>query len=356
VAVAIPRSADQIIALLAVLKSGAAYLPIDLANPPDRITYMLTHVQPDLVITTARNVSDLPAAAMQANPATCLVLDSPAVRTALRSCATADITDAQRREPLRPGHPAYLLYTSGSTGRPKGVVMPHTGIVNYISWVLDSYRVTASDRILYKASVSFDVSVWETFTPLVAGATLVIARPDGQREPGYLAALIRDQRVTIAEFVPSMLQLFLAEPAAAQCTTLREVISGGEALTAGIRDQFLRVLPRAQLSNGYGPTECCIGVVTRHCPPDMTESRIPIGTPRWNNRVFVLDGGLRPVPSGVAGELYVAGMQLARGYLGRAGLTAERFVACPFGGPGQRMYRTGDLVRWSAGGELEFLG
>ncbi|HZR50545.1 MAG TPA: amino acid adenylation domain-containing protein, partial [Streptosporangiaceae bacterium] len=352
VAVAIPRSADQIIALLAVLKSGAAYLPIDLANPPDRITYMLTHVQPVAVLTARSTAAGIPGDAPR------IVLDDPEIGAALDALDGSDVTDADRGAVLRPGNPAYVIYTSGSTGRPKGVVMPHTGIVNYISWVRSGYPIVAADRLLLTAPVSFDVSVWETFTPLIAGATLVIARPDAQREPGYLAALIRDQRVTIVGFVPSALQLFLAEPAAAECTTLREVVSGGEPLTAGIRDQFLRVLPRAQLRNDYGPTETTVAC-TEFCVTAGEQAPgvvLPIGRPVWNVRAFVLDRGLGPVPSGVAGELYIAGPGLARGYLGRAGLTAERFVACPFGGPGQRMYRTGDLVRWSAGGELEFLG
>jgi acyl-coenzyme A synthetase/AMP-(fatty) acid ligase/acyl carrier protein len=190
----------------------------------------------------------------------------------------------------------------------------------------------------------------------------VVARPDGQRDPAYLARLIRDQLVTVAAFVPSMLRVFLAEPGAAECVSLRQVRSGGEELSATIMNQLFDVLPRARLHNGYGPTEVTVGLFSRECLPGNQAARIPVGGPDWNMRAYVLDDGLRPVPAGVRGELYVAGPQLARGYLGRPTLTAERFVACPFGAAGERMYRTGDLVRWAvqgaadAGAELVFLG
>ncbi|MYZ10206.1 amino acid adenylation domain-containing protein, partial [Streptomyces sp. SID2999] len=245
--------------------------------------------------------------------------------------------------------------TSGSTGRPKGVTVPHAGIANRLRWMQDAYRLTGEDRVLQKTPSSFDVSVWEFFWPLITGATLVVARPEGHQDPAYLAALIREQGVTTAHFVPSMLRAFLDEPAAARCTGLRQVMSSGEALSAPLAARFHRVLPGSRLHNLYGPTEASVDVTAHEVPADP--ATVPIGRPVWNTRTYVLDAGLKPVPPGVAGELYLAGAQLARGYLNRPGLTAERFVADPHAEkPGARMYRTGDLARWTPAGELEYLG
>jgi nonribosomal peptide synthetase DhbF len=350
VAVAMDRSPELVVALLAVLKSGAAYLPVDPGYPAERIEFMLAEAGPVAVLTTGPASEHLPADVRR------VLLDDPAVATELGHWPAADLTAADRAGPVHSGSPAYVIYTSGSTGRPKGVLVSHAGIVNYLARQHAEFGLTAADRFLHKASISFDASAWEIFVPLTMGATVVIARPDGQRDPAYLARLIRDQRVTVAAFVPSMLRVFLAEPGAAECVSLRQVRSGGEELSAVIRDQLYEVLPGAQLHNGYGPTEVTVGLFSRECPADDSSARVPIGRPDWNTRAYVLDAGLRPVPAGVRGELYVAGPQLARGYLGRPALTAERFVACPFGAAGQRMYRTGDLVRWNPDGELVFIG
>jgi amino acid adenylation domain-containing protein len=350
VAVAMDRSPELVVALLAVLKSGAAYLPVDPGYPADRIEFMLAEASPVAVLTT-RSAAERLSAGVHL-----VLLDDPAVATELRHLPAGDLTAADRAGAVHADSPAYVIYTSGSTGRPKGVLVSHVGIVNYLARQHAEFGLTGSDRFLHKASISFDASAWEIFVPLTMGATVVIARPDGQRDPAYLARLIRDQRVTVAAFVPSMLRVFLAEPGAAECATLRQVRSGGEELSAVIRDQLYEVLPGAQLHNGYGPTEVTVGLFSRECPADDPSARVPIGGPDWNTRAYVLDGGLRPVPAGVRGELYVAGPQLARGYLGRPALTAERFVACPFGAAGQRMYRTGDLVRWNPDGELVFIG
>ena len=253
-----------------------------------------------------------------------------------------------------PAHPAYVMYTSGSTGRPKGVTITHAAIVNRLVWMRAEYDLHAGDVVLQKTPYVFDLSVWEFFGPLTCGARMVLAEPGGHQDPSYLARLIQDRGVTVAHFVPSMLQAFLGEPSAEECTGLRLVFCGGESLTAELRDRFHDVLD-AELHNLYGPTEAAVDV-TASPAPRADGPTVPIGRPVWNTRAYVLDAGLEPVPAGVTGELYLAGVQLARGYVGRARLTAERFVACPFGGPGERMYRTGDLVRWRADGNLEFVG
>ncbi|MFF0383225.1 non-ribosomal peptide synthase/polyketide synthase [Streptomyces sp. NPDC004286] len=339
VAVALPRSVALVVTLLAVHRAGAAYLPLDPAHPADRLAHMLTDADPACLVTG--DGIDLP--------------DTGTPRLHVDADGTPeDPADAPLPTSYDPRHPAYVIYTSGSTGRPKGVVVPHVGIVNRLLWMQDAYELTPEDRVLQKTPAGFDVSVWEFFWPLITGATLVVARPEGHQDPIYLATLIREQGVTTAHFVPSMLRAFLDEPAAAHCTGLRQVMSSGEALPAPLAARFHHVLPGSRLHNLYGPTEASVDVTATEIGPGVTT--VPIGRPVWNTRAYVLDAGLGPVPLGVAGELYLAGNQLARGYLNRSGLTAERFVADPFGAPGARMYRTGDLARWTPAGELEYLG
>ncbi|WP_326594000.1 non-ribosomal peptide synthetase [Streptomyces sp. NBC_01294] len=349
VAVMMHRSVDLVVALLAVVKAGGAYVPVDPDYPADRITYVLTDAQPLLVLTSTDLVSRL----TDGHPPH-VVVDDPRTTTALEGLQGTDPADTERRAPLLPAHPTYVIYTSGSTGRPKGVAVPHAGIVNWLTWMQGAYNVTPSDRVLQKTPFGFDVSVREFFWPLLQGATLVVAKPSGHRDPGYLAELIQRERVTIAHFVPSLLQVFLREPAAAACTDLRAVFCSGEALPSDIAGQFRNVLD-VPLHNLYGPTEASVEVTAWTCDSDTSGSSVPIGRPVWNTQVYVLDAALGPVPVGVAGELYLAGIQLARGYLERPGLTAERFVANPFT-PGERMYRTGDLARWNVHGQIEYLG
>ncbi|HWH00004.1 MAG TPA: amino acid adenylation domain-containing protein, partial [Pilimelia sp.] len=316
VAVALPRSVELVVALLAVLKAGAAYLPIDPDLPPERVAFMVADAAP------------------------VLVLDDPGQVRDVGAWPDTAPGDGPRGAALDPRHPAYVIYTSGSTGRPKGVQVPHAGIVNRLLWMQHEYRLGAGDVVVQKTPASFDVSVWEFFWPLVTGATLVVARPDGHRDPAYLAGLIQRAGVSTVHFVPSMLRAFLAEPAAAGCTRLRRVICSGEALPAELVTAFHEVLGHAgvELHNLYGPTEASVDVTYQPCPAQVAAGAVPIGRPVWNTRVYVLDGWLSPQPPGVPGELYLAGVQLARGYQGRAGLTAQRFVADPFGAPGSRMY------------------
>ncbi|WP_279629203.1 non-ribosomal peptide synthase/polyketide synthase [Amycolatopsis thailandensis] len=339
VAVAVPRSAELMVALLAVLKAGAAYLPIDLDYPAERLEFMLADSGARLVLSEPGTASRIPSVAGLTQV------------SVTGESATDDVPGVA----AGPDNAAYLIYTSGSTGRPKGVAVSHRAIVNRLAWMQHEYRLTASDRVLQKTPSSFDVSVWEFFWALCEGATVVLAEPDGHRDPAYLARLIREREITTLHFVPSMLAAFLgSEPAPDDLGSLRRVFSSGEALTGETVARW-RSLTGVPLHNLYGPTEAAVDVTFF----DTTAAEgggVPIGRPVWNTRTHVLDACLRPVPDGVAGELYLAGVQLARGYHGRPGLTAERFVADPFGEPGQRLYRTGDLVRRRADGEIEYLG
>ncbi|WP_261340688.1 non-ribosomal peptide synthase/polyketide synthase [Amycolatopsis orientalis] len=342
VAAAVPRSAELMVALLGVLKAGAAYLPIDLDYPADRVGYMLADSGARLIVSEPGTASRIPDADGLTRVS---VTDEP---------VTGDV----QGEPAKADDAAYLIYTSGSTGRPKGVAVTHRAIVNRLAWMQHEYRLTASDRVLQKTPSSFDVSVWEFFWALCEGAAVVLAEPDGHRDPAYLARVIRDREITTLHFVPSMLAAFLGSEDVTDdlgwTRSLRRVFSSGEALAGEIAARW-RSLTGVPLHNLYGPTEAAVDV-TFFATTGSEGTTVPIGRPVWNTRLHVLDGYLRPVPDGVAGELYLAGVQLARGYHGRPSLTAERFVADPFGEPGQRLYRTGDLVRRRADGEIEYLG
>ncbi|RLU89136.1 non-ribosomal peptide synthetase [Streptomyces griseocarneus] len=341
VAVSLPRSVELVVALLAVLKTGAAYLPLDPHYPAARLAFMLEDAAP--VCAIADRAGRLPQ-----DTATPLVV--------LDGLDVSGLPYVNPPRALTPQHPAYVIYTSGSTGRPKGVVVPHGAIDNRLRWMQDAYPLTAGDRVLQKTPSSFDVSVWEFFWPLRVGATLVVAEPELHKDPVGLARLIREQAVTTCHFVPSMLQVFLAGPEAAGCTgSLRRVFCSGEALPRETAHAFARSLPGVELHNLYGPTEAAVDVTYHACDPAAT-GPVPIGRPVWNTRLYVLDAALQPCPPGVPGELYLAGAQLADCYLGRPDLTAARFVTDPFGAPGGRMYRTGDLARWTQQGEVEYLG
>ncbi|MGJ7609270.1 amino acid adenylation domain-containing protein [Variovorax sp. LT1R20] len=344
VALALPRSLELVISLLAVLKAGAAYVPLDVDYPKDRLAFMLQDASPVCVISTAATAQLLPSG----SPV--LLLDDP--RTEAAIAARSSTNPSQLITSL---NPAYVIYTSGSTGRPKGVIVSEAAIVNRLAWMQSAYQLQPHDRVLQKTPAGFDVSVWEFFWPLIEGATLVVAKPEGHKDPNYLAQLIQAQRITTAHFVPSMLQAFVQEAAASGCTSLTRVICSGEALPKELEAQFHRVLG-APLHNLYGPTEAAVDVTYWACDINDEATSVPIGRPIWNTQMYVLDAQLQPVPAGVPGELYIAGTGLARGYLKRPGLSAERFVANPFGAPGSRMYRTGDLARWRADGVLDFLG
>ncbi|MEU1463182.1 amino acid adenylation domain-containing protein [Streptomyces sp. NPDC005727] len=324
VGVSMARSFDLLVVIYGILKSGAAYLPLDPDLPDERRETMVADARPLLVL------DELPD--------------------------TTGTADTDPGVGIRPDHPAYVLYTSGTTGRPKGVVVTHRASMNWLAWDQGVYRGGEGDRILFKTSIGFDVSVKELFWPLQVGATIVIARPGGQKDPEYLARAVREHGVTDIDFVPSMLAEFLSEPAAAECTGLVRLEATGEPLSVELAERVARALPGTLLFNLCGPTEVG-GALGLYGPytPEPGATRVPIGAPVYNTQAYVLDNALRPLPAGVPGELYIAGDQLARGFLGRPGLTAERFVANPFT-PGTRMYRTGDLVRWRSDGLIEHLG
>jgi amino acid adenylation domain-containing protein len=358
VAVALERSPELVIALLAVWQAGGAYLPIEPGLPAERIAFMLADARPAAIVTSPECVGVVPKDA-----ATRVVLVSAADAPGDQPSAVAGDAVASPELStltLSPDDAAYVIYTSGSTGVPKAVVVPHGALANRLAWMASVYDISAADRVVHKTSFGFDVSVWELFWPLTHGAVLVLARAGGHRDPVYLAELIRDARVTVAHFVPSMLAEFLAVPRVGELAAgLRTVVCSGEALPAGSRDRFLDTLPTTTLLNLYGPTEAAIDVTAARCAA-QDGPLVPIGSPVPNTRVFVLDPMLRPVPVGVTGELYLTGIQLARGYLARPALTATRFVACPFVagdvGVGERMYRTGDWARWTPDGQLVFAG
>ncbi|GAA1085240.1 amino acid adenylation domain-containing protein [Nocardiopsis metallicus] len=361
VAVALPRGTELVTALVAAVRSGGAYLPLDLDQPPGRLADMAERAGAIVVITTSAQreaLADLPDDIVR------IELDDPATRARL-----AGRTPLPWAEP-HPDQLAYTLFTSGSTGRPKGVGVSHRAIANRVEWTQAAYQLTSEDRIAQKTPIGFDVSVWEFLWPLAVGAAIVPARPDGHRDPVYLVEFLAEQHVTVCHFVPAMLRLFLDElpPAPARTgrpASLRLVIASGEALTGDLARAFAEALPATRLENLYGPTEAAIDVTSHPAavpgPPPAVPGTgpggpVPIGHPVWNTTLHVLDHALRPVPPEAVGELYLGGVQLARGYTGRPDLTAERFVADPSGPPGARLYRTGDLVRRRAGGALVYLG
>ncbi|MDI5974267.1 amino acid adenylation domain-containing protein [Streptomyces sp. SL13] len=343
VAVCAERSVELVVALLGTLYAGAAYLPLDPHYPPDRLAHMLRDSGAALLLTGPGAVPSI-----EDTGAGRLPVDLAALRAAPAPAA------APGGVPL-PDHPAYIIYTSGSTGRPKGVAVPHRGAVNRLLWAQEHTPLDADDRVLQKTPMSFDVSVWEFFWPLIAGAAVVLAEPGAQRDAFALGDLIARERITTVHFVPSMLRLFLDVALPGQLDGLRRVVCSGEVLPPDVRDRLLAACP-ADLFNLYGPTEASVDVSVWDCRHDSALATVPIGRPVANTRLYVLDARLRPAPLGVPGELFVGGAGLARGYLGRPGQTAARFVADPFGGPGERLYRTGDRCRVTDGGVIEFLG
>ena len=421
VGVCMERSIELVVGLLGILKAGGAYVPLDPEYPHERLAFMLGDARVPVLLTQTHLVDRLPAGhgaeILCPDPASGSWLSprnrpagtpAPPDESGSESCVEpasmrpppngngSDSRVGQAPVPVQPdgrgsefrvgpasvpvphgvsgpGDLAYVIYTSGSTGRPKGAMNTHRGICNRLLWMQDAYRLGPDDVVLHKTPISFDVSVWELFWPLLAGARLAIARPGGHRDPGYLAGAIARHGVTTLHFVPPMLQAFLDEPAARLCGSLRRVICSGEALSFALQERFFSLLA-ASLHNLYGPTEAAVDVTHWECRRGDPSGIVPIGRPIANTRIYLLDAALNPVPIGVPGELYIGGPGLARGYLNRPELTAERFVPDPFGpdpsvpGPSGmgllaqeptvpgKLYRTGDLARFLPDGNIEFLG
>ncbi|CAJ3358720.1 syringomycin synthetase [Burkholderia pseudomallei] len=352
VALCAERGIEMVVGLLAILKAGGAYVPLDPSHPPERLRRMLDDTNPVAVL-----VDDIGADAL-ASFESHVAARSPRVHLSRdiaqwRACSPANPSTPRERAARRL---AYVIYTSGSSGEPKGVMNEHRGVVNRLWWMQQTYALDERDAVLQKTPFSFDVSVWEFFWPLMSGARLVIAKPEGHKDPAYLSELIDRERVTTLHFVPSMLQAFLEDEGAARgCGSVKRVMCSGEALPPSLVKRFYRCLPDARLHNLYGPTEAAVDVTAWACDAEEGGASVPIGRPIANTRIYVLDEYGQPVPRGVAGELYIGGVQVARGYLNRPELTRERFVDDPFVAGG-RLYKTGDLARWRTDGSLEYLG
>ena len=344
VAICAERSVEMVVGLLAIMKAGGAYVPLDPSYPPSRLKVMLEDASPPVLLTQEHLLGVLPE---HHTPTLCLDRDWQSVSS--ESMENAEVVTNGKNL-------AYLIYTSGSTGKPKGVPNVHQGIVNRLLWMQDAYRLDGSDRVLQKTPYSFDVSVWEFFWPLMTGACLVVARPESHKDPNYLVSLIVEQKISTIHFVPSMLRIFLETEGVERCASLRRVICSGEALPFELQLRFFERLG-AELHNLYGPTEAAVDVSYWPCKPDTRLSIVPIGKPIWNTQLYILDPHLNPVPVGVAGELHIGGVNLARGYLKQPELTAQKFIPDPFGRErGARLYKTGDLARFLPDGNVEYLG
>jgi amino acid adenylation domain-containing protein len=340
VGIHLERSMDMMVALLATMKAGAAYLPLEPGHPSQRLAAIVADARPVATITTSALVDGLPASRHGI-----VLIDTE--RDAWMAAEPLSPTSDPRTL-------AYVMYTSGSTGAPKGVLIEHGALVNQLTWCVESFHLSPEDRVLQKTPLAFDASVWELFAPLICGATVVLLAPEAHRDPQRIAATIGEQRVTVAQFVPSMLELYLAATRGSIDERLRFVAVGGERLSTTLVQRFFeRFGADVELRNLYGPTEACINATSWRCTGG--EGVVPVGRPVANTQVEVLDAALRRAPIGAVGELCIAGVQLARGYLDRPELTAERFIEDP-SRPGRRLYRTGDRARWRNDGTLEYLG
>ncbi|MDT5269940.1 MAG: hypothetical protein QOH49_2126, partial [Acidobacteriota bacterium] len=344
VGLCVERSLEMVVGLLGILKAGGAYVPLDPAYPMERLAFMLEDAGVSLVLTQDRLVENLPA-----RSAKTFRLDADT-----HLLASYDETNPSAA--AEAGNLMYVIYTSGSTGKSKGVMVTHQSACNRLWWSQTAYPLDAEDRVMQIASISFDFSVWEIFGPLIAGAQVVLARPGGHQDSGYLVSAIRERGVTTIHFVPSMLQVLLSEPGVEELNSLKRVFCGGEALPTPLVERFRQLLG-AQLYNQYGPTETTVDVTFLLCPAENERPTIPIGRPVANTQAYILDQRLELLPVGQIGELYIGGDNLARGYLRRPGLTAEKFIPNPFlNEPDARLYRTGDLAQYLTGGEIEFAG
>ena len=350
VAICVDRSLEMMVGLLGVLKAGGAYVPLDPAYPVERLQYMLDDSEPVVLLTQGHLQGLLKDVADEV-----VVVDLGA-DTSIWESQSEGNPDSPGSG-LSPENLAYVIYTSGSTGTPKGVMVEHGSVVNRLVWMQKVYGLNRDDAVLQKTPLSFDVSVWELFCPLMCGMRLVVARPEGHRDPGYLSETIERERITTLHFVPSMLQAFVEVGEWRESTSLARVVCSGEALSGKLVRSYYERASRGELHNLYGPTEAAVDVTAWSCDGDKEGTTVPIGRPMANVGIYILDKHGEAVPIGVAGEIYIGGVQVGRGYMKRAEMTGERFVPDEFSGEeGGRTYRTGDLGRWKRDGTIEFLG
>ncbi|WP_338805056.1 amino acid adenylation domain-containing protein [Xenorhabdus griffiniae] len=351
VAICAERSPVMMVGLLAILKAGGAYVPLDPGYPTERLAYILEDAAPVALLSQTlfsqtmltNRLANVPI--VDLNNLTFLTTNMPSSNPDPKVLG------------LTSHHLAYVIYTSGSTGLPKGVMNEHRSVVNGLLWSQKTYQLTPQDRILQKTPFSFDVSVWELFPPLMFGAKLILARPDGHKDPHYLRSEIEKHRITLIYFVPAMLQLFVHAIPAGCCPSLRHILCSGEEFPYALQQKCLSHFAHCQLHNLYGPTEAAIHVTAWQCVPERYIGRVPIGKPIANIQIYLLDSHQKPVPIGVTGELYIGGIGVARGYLNLPELTTERFLADPFSSdPDARLYKSGDLARWLPDGNIEYLG
>ena len=343
VAILLERSIEMMLGLLGILKTGAAYVPLDPNYPSDRLHFMLDDSGATVLLTDSRLAASLPGCSARV---VCLDVEKKDISQQSRKNLNLDVN---------PDELAYVIYTSGSTGRPKGVMISHRSTNNHLHWMQSVFPLQASDRVLQKTVSSFDASVWELFLPLITGAQVYLAQPGGHQDSHYLATTVAEQKITVLQLVPSMLQMLIEEPQLAKWRSLKRLFCGGEVLPVELQQRFFELVD-AELINLYGPTEASIDATYWICERESRASGEVIGRPVANTQVYVLDERLRPVPIGVAGELFIGGVDLARGYHNVPGLTAEKFIPNPFGEAGSRLYRTGDLARYLPDGLLEFRG
>lgn len=345
VGICIERSLEMVVGILGILKAGGAYVPLDSAYPQERLAFMLQDSQVPVLLTQEKLKAGLPEHGAHV---VCLDTGWKAIAQESEETSVSGVTA---------NNLAYAIYTSGSTGQPKGVMISHLALCNHMFWMRETWPLTEIDRVLQKTPISFDASVWEFFAPLIAGARLVIARPEGHRDSVYLIDAITAHNITVLQLVPSMLQVLLSEPRLEQCHSLRYVYCGGEALPIEIQQRFSARLGGAKLYNLYGPTEACIDVTWWTCEQKSQGRTVPIGRPIANVQIYLLDAYLQPVPIGVLGELYIGGTGLARGYLNQSDLTAEKFIPNPCCNELEAcLYKTGDLARYRPEGTIEFIG
>ncbi len=344
VAVCVERGPEMVLAVLGILKAGGAYLPLDSSYPSARLQFMVRDAQAKVLITQERLLGQ-----WGQYEGRCLVWEEIEEEMAQAPASMG-------KSGVEADNLAYIIYTSGSTGQPKGTGMSHGALSNHMQWMGEAFPLDSTDAVLQKTPLSFDASVWELFAPLLSGAKLVLARPEGHRDPGYLWKAVMEHGITTLQLVPTMLQAFVEQNGREEGLRLRRVFSGGEALTTELAERVQRKLTGVSLHNLYGPTETCIQSVVYSCAGGEAGNQVPIGRPIANTQVYVLDEEMEPVPVGVVGELYIGGAGVGRGYIGRGGMTAGRFVANPFGERGSRMYATGDLVRYRGDGVLEYRG